>query len=162
MSTVFVPCLIRGQKSPDFSQVTYETGNVIDGWQVVKTIPYKSAQLGCEPLTLAFLAQDEVPEESTWDCYQFPCHGIQVELSEVDQSSLGFSFLYSDDLPQLNVNVPAGFIAAEGSDGGEGSLMQRVPSDWVTERFVTYLPQAPSPIPTIYLVWCKQLALLAA
>lgn len=159
MATVFVPCIDAGVNHPDFDWENYSAGDAIAGWQVVKTIRYESNQLGCEPLTLAFIAQEEVPPETQWDCYQFPAQAIQLEVSEVGQPQLGFSFLYTDDLPAIDVNVPAGYTPIS---EGEYPQMQRIDSEWFTDRFQTYLPQSASPVSTIYLVWCKQQISIAA
>lgn len=155
MITIFIPCDETSANYPDFSWQTYQVGEVIQEWEVVKTIEYRCTQLGCEPITLAFISQEMPTPENEWSCYQFPTQAIQVEVSQPPEPRLGFSFLFTDDLPVMGDRVPAEYVPM---DDGEFPRMQRVDSDWVTTRYQTYHPQTNSPIPTIYLVWCEQLA----
>ncbi len=135
-------------------------------WQVVKTQAYSPAGLGqpVEQVCFAWVNREGLPTPPEPEWYG-NSHGVEttfhVKLAGIGEPELEVFIDYEAATPQvgerLTVSQDTGIASSDFS-----TLATSEPTDWVIDRFDTYLPGASAPYAAVHLAWCKELALVAA
>lgn len=116
-------------------------------WHIVELTTYKPVMLGQDvrAIYLAQVQREDLPlaPRSEWS-FCHPQENVHVHLTAVGESALQLGFNTIGEPPCMGARLVL----------DPSTSLNAMPSEWVIDRYDTYLPENSASYHAIYLAWC--------